>query len=153
MKKIATLFSLFIFSISLTFCAMKQELQSEFPQEIQSIFYQIGEFSNQEEGIQLYIEFKEPLASTIKLEKIYFQNQSATVGEVTTSTFVAYFKDRNKKQDFILDSNPAKEYGNKAPIIEKSKFDLKSDEAVLEYKNNNKTQFFKITNLTEKTAI
>ena len=150
MKRFATLFSLFIFSISLTFCAMKQELQSEFPQEIQSIFYLKGELSNQEEGIHLYIEFKEPLLSTIKLEKIYFHNQSAAVNEITTSTFVAHFKDRNKKQDLILDANPAKEYGNKAPVLEKSQFDLKSDEAILEYKNNSKTQFFKITNLIEK---
>jgi hypothetical protein len=31
---------LLITAISLTFCAMKQEFQTEFPQEIQSIFYQ-----------------------------------------------------------------------------------------------------------------
>ncbi|UFH47141.1 hypothetical protein LNP27_03680 [Flavobacterium galactosidilyticum] len=150
MKKFATIISLFTISISLTFCAMKQELQSEFPQEIHSVFYQKIELSNKEDGIHFYIEFKKPLAPTIKLEKIYFQKQSAAVVEITTSAFVAHFKDRNKKHDFILDSNSAKEYGNKAPIIEKSKFELKSNEAVVEFKNNNKTQFFKITNITEK---
>ena len=151
MKRFTLLFSLFVISISLTFCAMKQELQSEFPQEIQAVFYQKGELSNQEQGIQLYIEFKKPLVSTIELEKVYFHNQSAAADEITTSTFVAHFKNRNKKLDLILDANPAKEYGNKAPVLEKSKFDLKSNEAVLEYKYNNKTQFFKITNLEEKT--
>ena len=148
MKRFGILFSLFVISISLTFCAMKQELQSEFPQEIQAMFYQKGELSNQEQGIEFYIEFKKPLAATIKLEKIYFRNQFADVDEITISTFVAHFK--NKKQDLILDSNLAKEYGNKAPVLEKSPFNLKNNEAVLEYKNNNKTQFFKITNLIEK---
>ena len=109
MKRFTLLFSLFVISISLTFCAMKQELQSEFPQEIQAVFYQKGELSNQEQGIQLYIEFKKPIASTIKLEKIYFQNQTAVVVQVTPSTFVAHFKEQNKNQDLILDSNPVKE--------------------------------------------
>ena len=152
MNKLANLFFLFIISISLTFCAMKQELQSDFPQEMQAVYYQKGAISNNEDGIHFYIEFKKPLASTIKLEKIYFLNQSASVNEINTNNYVAHFKDRNKKQDLILDSNPANEYGNKAPVIEKSEFDLKPNEAVLEYKNNNKTRFFKITNLIEKAV-
>ena len=82
--------------------------------------------------------------------KIYFQNQTAVVDEANTSTFVSHFKDKNKKEDLILDLNPAKEYGNKAPIIQKPTFDLKKNEAVLEYKNNNKTQFLKIRNIIEK---
>ena len=150
MKKFAALISLFIFVIIFTFCAMKQELQSQFPQEIKLVYYQKEEFLNQEQGIKLYIEFIKPLASPIKLEKIYFQNQTAVVVQVTSSTFVAHFKEQDKNQDLILDSNPAKEYGNKAPIIAKSTFDLKRDEAVLEYKNNNKTQFLKIRNIIEK---
>ena len=152
MKKFAALISLFIFVIIFTFCAMKQRLQTEFPQEIKSVCYPKDTISNQDEKTHLYIEFIKPLASPIKLEKIYFQNQTAVVVQVTTSTFVAHFKEQDKNQDLILDSNPAKEYGNKAPIIAKSTFDLKRDEAVLEYKNNNKTQFFKITNIIEKTV-
>ncbi len=150
MKKSATLISLFIIVIIFTFCAMKQELQSQFPQEIKLVYYQKEEFLNQEQGIKLYIEFKNPLASSIKLVKIYFQNQTAVVDEANTSTFVSHFKDKNKKEDLILDLNPAKEYGNKAPIIQKPTFDLKKNEAVLEYKNNNKTQFLKIRNIIEK---
>ena len=150
MKKSATLISLFIIVIIFIFCAMKQELQSQFPQEIKLVYYQKEEFLNQEQGIKLYIEFKNPLASSIKLVKIYFQNQTAVVDEANTSTFVSHFKDKNKKEDLILDLNPAKEYGNKAPIIQKPTFDLKKNEAVLEYKNNNKTQFLKIRNIIEK---
>jgi hypothetical protein len=48
----------------------------------------------------------------------------------------------SNKPRFVLDSNP-KEYGNKAPVIEKLKFDLQFNEAVLEYSNHNKL-FYKI---------
>ena len=149
MKRFTILFSLFVISISLTNCAVKQEFQSEFPQEIQSVFYQKAGNGNQAEELYFYIEFKKSLVTTIKLEKIYFHNQSAAVNKVNKNTFLAIFND--KKQDFILDSNPANEYGNKVPSLEKFKFDLKRNEAVLEYKKNRKKQFFKITDLKEKS--
>ena len=150
MKRYKSIGALFITAISLTFCATKQELQTEFPQEIQSAFYQKMQNGNENSGTHFYIEFKKPLATNIKLEKIYFHNQESSVEEITKSTVVAHFYQRNKKEDLILDSNPAKEYGNKAPVIQKSKFDLKPNEAILKYKKDNKTQFFKITNLIEK---
>lgn len=141
---------LFITAISLTFCAMKQEFQTEFPQEIQSVFYHKEKNGMESSVINFYIEFKNPLSANIKLEKIYFHNQESPVQEITPKDFKSTFLQSNKKEDLIMDKNPAKEYGNRAPVIEKSKFDLKPNEAVLEYKQDNKTQFFKITNLKEK---
>lgn len=150
MKGYKTAVFLFIIAISLTFCAMKPELQTEFPQEIQSAFYQKWEDGTESSGTHFYIEFKKPLAANIKLEKIYFQNQESAIKGIAKNTFVAHFYRENKKEDLVLDIDPDKEYGNKAPVIQKSKFDLKPNEAVLEYKQDNKTQFFKITNLIEK---
>ena len=141
---------LLITAISLTFCAMKQEFQTEFPQEIQSVFYQKIKKGTESIVINFYIEFKKPLAATIKLEKIHFHNQESLVQEITKNVFVAHFYQSNKKEDLILDVNPAKEYGNKAPVIQKSKFDLKPNEAVLEYKHDNKIFFYKISNVPEK---
>ncbi|SHH08924.1 hypothetical protein SAMN05444372_11479 [Flavobacterium micromati] len=129
---------------------MKQELESEFPQEIKSVFYQKKSGPSSENQIHLYIEFKKPLAQNITLEKVYFSNQSAIIDETTQTTFEAHFKEINTTTDIILDADAEKEYGNKAPVLKKTNFDLKRDEAVLEYKNNDKTQYFKITNLTEK---
>ena len=129
---------------------MKQEFQTEFPQEIQSVFYHKEKNGMESSVINFYIEFKNPLSANIKLEKIYFHNQESPVQEITLKDFKSSFLQSNKKEDLIMDKNPAKEYGNRAPVIEKSKFDLKPNEAVLEYKQDNKTQFFKITNLKEK---
>ncbi|MDD2675344.1 MAG: hypothetical protein PHF81_10730 [Flavobacterium sp.] len=139
-----------ITAISLTFCAMKHELQTEFPQEIQSVFYQKVKKGMESSVINFYIEFKKPLAANIKLEKIHFHNQESPVKEITKNAFVAHFYQSNKKEDLILDSNPAKEYGNKALVIQKSKFDLKPNEAVLEYTKDSELLFYKIARVQEK---
>jgi hypothetical protein len=141
---------LLITAISLTFCAMKQEFQTEFPQEIQSVFYQKIKKGSQSSVVNFYIEFKNSLSANIKLEKIYFQNQESSVQEITPKDFKSTFLQSNKKEDLIMDKNPAKEYGNKAPVVQKSKFDLKSNEAVLEYTKDGKTLFYKISNVLEK---
>ena len=141
---------LLITAISLTFCAMKQEFQTEFPQEIHSVFYQKIKKGTESSVINLYIEFKNPLSANIKLEKIYFRNQESPVQEITPKDFKSTFLQSNKKEDLIMDKNPAKEYGNKAPVVSKSKFDLKPNEAILEYSKDSKTLFYKILNVQEK---
>ncbi|RTY88244.1 hypothetical protein [Flavobacterium sp. RSP15] len=150
MKGYKTIFFSAITAISLTFCAMKHELQTEFPQEIQSVFYQKVKKGTESSVINFYIEFKKPLANNIKLEKIYFHNEESPVSEITKNTFVSHFYQSNKKEDLILNRNPAKEYGNKAPVVQKSKFDLKFNEVVLEYTKDGKTLFYKISNVLEK---
>lgn len=150
MKGYKIIFFSVITAIGLTFCAMKHELQTEFPQEIQSVFYQKVKKGMESSVINFYIEFKKPLAANIKLEKIYFHNQESLVQEITPKDFKSSFLQSNKKEDLIMDINPTKEYGNKAPIISKTKFDIKSTEAVLKYKLKNKTYYLKISNVFEK---
>ncbi|TDE46690.1 hypothetical protein E0I26_00995 [Flavobacterium rhamnosiphilum] len=168
MKGYKTVVFLFIIAISLTFCAMKQDsspdkyreelakqVQTDFPQEIKSVYFQkwIGGREETGSGINFYIEFKKPLSGNIKLKKIYFHNQESSLEEVTKNTFVAHFYQRNKSFDLIMDKDSLKEYGNKAPIIVKPKFALKPNEALLEYKKKGKTQFFKISNPKERPMI
>ena len=136
--------------MSLTFCAMKQELQTEFPQEIQSVFYRKVKDAKGNSGTHFYITFKKRLSKTIALNTVYFRNQKGLVKEITPKDFTVYFALSNTKEDLIMDSNPAKEYGNKAPALQNAKFDVKPNEAVLEYKQDNKTHFFKMTNVIEK---
>ncbi|MFV5687411.1 hypothetical protein ACM55M_02155 [Flavobacterium sp. ZT3R25] len=132
---------------------MKQELQTEFPQEIKSVYFQKWIGGEKGSGIDFYIEFKKSLSKEIKLEKIIFRNLETNLKELSKNTFVAHFYQKNINQDLILDSDSKKEYGNKAPIIIKSKFDLKPNEALLEYTKNNKTLFFKIMNAKENPTI
>lgn len=134
---------------------MKQELQTEFPQEMKSVYFQkwIGGQEETASGTDFYIEFKERLSKEIKLEKIYFRNQEATLDGVTENTYVAHFRPKNSLSDLILNNDSLKEYGNKAPVILKPKFDLKPNEAVLEYKKMDRSLFFKIVNPKEKPMI
>ena len=150
MKGYKTFIFVVITAISLTFCAMKQEFQTEFPQEIQSVFYQKEKKDSESSVTHFYIEFKKPISANIKLEKIYFHNQESSLKEISPKEFTAHFYQSITKEDIIMDSNPAKEYGNKAPVIQKSKFDVKSNEAVLQFKKDNKTVFYKIANVLEK---
>jgi hypothetical protein len=144
MKNYKSISLVFIIGICLTSCVMKQEYQTELPQEIERTYFQQETGVVGANGIHFFIEFKKPLSSTIKLNKIYFRNQESVVKKVSNRIFAAHFKQTNASQDLILDRNPLKEYGNKAPVIIASKFDLKANELLLEYSRNGSISFYKI---------
>jgi hypothetical protein len=140
---------------SLSFCASKQNISMDFPQEIAAVYFQ--KTNAEEDQVRtvgdLYIKFDKPLDIGIRLNKIYFRNQVAVLVKVNDRNFVSRFYEFPMNQDLVLDSNPLKEYGNKPPAIEKLKFDLQFTEAVLEYSNHNKTFFYKIKDVEERLMI
>ena len=140
---------------SLSFCASKQENKMDFPQEIAAAYFQKINTGDGQAGAgnDFYIEFDKPLKKGIALDKVYFRNQVAILGKENDSVFVAHFYEAPTNQDIILDSNPLKEYGNKAPVIIKPKFDLKRNQAVLEYRKQNETFFYTIEAIKEKPII
>ena len=151
MNRYSIIILLLLLAISLNFCAMKQELQTTFPQEIQRVFYQKEKLEKRNEGIHFYIEFKKPLDKSIALKKIYFLHYQGSMQEITPKNYKVALLTSDTINDLILDIDPAKEYGNKAPVIAKARFDIKPTEAVLEYKLKNKTYYFKISNIFEKS--
>jgi len=145
----------FIMTICLTFCASKEAIQNHFPQEIKSVYFQKGIARKEKSGqeIHFYIEFKKPLSKELKLQKIYFHNQEIKIVKTTPTLYTASFFQKPFSKDFILDSDSLKEYGNEAPIIAKPKFDLKPNEAMLEYKSNDTIKYFKLTPVKEREMI
>jgi hypothetical protein len=145
--------SIFLVLIILGFnyCGSKHQRQMEFKQEISRTYYKT-QVDNQQQAVSInfYIEFKEPLSKEVSLEKIYFRNKEAEIEKVSDIKYVAHFLQTAMLRDFILDSDSKKEYGNRAPIIVKPKFELNNDEAVLEYQKNNKILFLKLTGINEK---
>lgn len=141
--------------ISLVYCAPKENLKIKFPQKIKSVYFQkrvdIKEPKNS--ATDFYIEFEAPLSNEIQLVKIYFQSQEANFKPVSKNIFVAHLAPKPTNPDLILHKDSRKEYGNQAPIITKPIFDLKPTEALLEYKSNGKSYFFKINNAKEKPMI
>jgi hypothetical protein len=141
-------------SCSLSFCASRFH-QFSFPQTIAAAYYDKttdlkGEI---ETGCDLYIELEMPLIKGVVLDNLYFQNQVSAVEQQSSTIFVAHFDEELSSQDFILDSDTLKEYGNHVPVITKSKFELLPTEAVLEYKNQNKTFYYTIKAIKERPMI
>jgi hypothetical protein len=146
---------LLLIIVNLVYCAPKEEMKTSFPQKIKSIYFQkrIDIKGAKGSGIDFYIEFETPLTKDIQLVKIYFQSQEAGFEPISKNIFVAHLAPKRTNTDLILHKDSRKEYGNQAPIIVKPKFDLKPTEALLEYKSNGKSCFFKIKNPKEKPII
>ena len=155
MKTSIQIVFLLLIIVSLVYCAPKENQKTSFPQKIKSVYYQkwIDEKEPKERGTAFYIEFETPLSKDIQLVKIYFQNQEAGFEPISKNISVAHLAPKITNSDLILHKNSRKEYGNQAPSITKPKFDLKPTEALLEYKSNGKSCFFKIKNPKEKPMI
>ncbi len=139
-------------SVCFTFCASKEIIQTNFPQEIKAIYFQkgIAGIDKSVQEIHFYIEFKKPLSKELKLEKIYFRNQETKIVKTTPTLYKAIFFQKPFTEDLILDRDVRKEYGNKAPVLGEPKFDLKPNEVLLEFKSKNAIKFFKLTPVKEK---
>jgi hypothetical protein len=137
MKKLLYIQLLFLFG-----CASKETFQTQFPISISDYFYEV-------KGNQTYflIEFQQSISEDIKLEKLYFRNQTAAFKMISSKKAEAIFI----KPDLILDANPENEYGNQPPIPQKQRFQLNSTEAVLEFTQNGKIKHYKFTNVVEKS--
>jgi hypothetical protein len=135
-----------------TFCGSNHQRQMDFTQEIAEVSYETEAVENEAEAISIYfyIEFKKPLSEEIRLQKVYFRNQEAVIEKNSDKKYTAHFAQASVMQDLILDSDGKKEYGNKAPTVVKPKFELKKGEAILEYKKDNETIFFKLKEIIEK---
>ncbi len=143
-----------IIPFSLLFCASKP-VQNKFPQEIEAVYFQkwLPGLKNMSSGTNFYIKFKTPLSKNIQLQKVHLQGQEAKLEQEDQTTLVAHFYQKSNHKDLNLNGDSEKEYGNQIPESTKSKFKLKPDEAILEYKWNNKKTYFIITNIKEKELI
>lgn len=146
--------SIFLVLVVLCFsnCGSKQQRQMDFTQEIAQTYYQTQLVDEKQQVVRIYfyIEFKEPISEEFSLLKIYFRNKEAEITKVSDRKYLARFTHTVVREDLILDNQSTKEYGNKAPIITKGKFELNKNEAILEYQKNNETFFFKLRRIDEK---
>jgi hypothetical protein len=155
MKTYLQILSFLLIIVSLVYCSPKENQKTKFPQKIKSVYFQkrVDVRGSKGSGTDFYIEFATPLSQDIQLVKIYFQNHEANFEPITKNIFVAHLAPKLANPDLILHRDSRKEYGNQAPIIVKPKFDLQPTEALLEYKSDGKSYFFKINNPKEKPMI
>ena len=137
MKKIISL--LVIFAIA---CSSKDAFQQEFPMPISDYYY----FTKGSQTV-FRIELKQPISEAIEMQTMYFRNQKASVKEISKNTFEATFS----KPDLVIDVDPKEEVVNQPPIIKEFPFQIKPNEAVLEYKHKGKTNYYLFSNVVEKS--
>lgn len=153
MNKIAIL--IFFLIIGFTSCSSQQEVKTNLPWKIESVYFQkwIGGQERTGSGINFYLKFSEPFSPNFHLKKVYFRNQEANFIKENETTFTARFYYKPTNSDLILDGKTSNEYGNNPPEITKSRFDLKDNEAILEFEQDNKYHFYKINSVKEKELL
>lgn len=138
---------------SFSHVALSQKGTTAFPQQIDEAYYQRWTGGSVEVETHFSIRFKKPLSANIQLQKVYFHYQEASLQLKPNNIYVAYFYSKRGKQDYIMDSDSVKEYGNEAPLKTKAKFALKPNEAVVSYLKNGKHYYYKINNAKELPMI
>jgi len=88
---------------------------------------------------------------------LYFQGKRTQVEVSKIDKFtqiIAHFStSKRKHRNLFLDADIIKETGNTLPILEEFPFQLKENEAILSYKKENKTLYFKIENIKKVQSI
>jgi hypothetical protein len=152
MKKFISIGLIILLSIAFFGCGTsKTEAKSELPFKVMDATY--SNFVGEQPNLvitAIKITTNNPL---IQLDTVYFRNNATLLKrEVSTenSVFTGSFTTSNTPHDYILDSNPKQEFGNKPPaIVSKLPFKLTENEAVVSYFYKNKLNYFKISAMKE----
>jgi hypothetical protein len=90
----------------------------------------------------------------IQLDSIYFRNNKAPLKRVDNdenSVFSGSFTTSKTPHDYILDSDPKLEFGNKPPVtVSKLPFEIKENEAIVSYFYKDKFNYYKILEVKEE---
>lgn len=143
MKKTTSLF-LIIIILNLFSCnTSKRVFYASPPQEIKSITLEnwVGGRMESGSGTAFVIEFVKPLQNSIRLEKIYYRNLETELIQVNETNFKANFHYNKIYQK------------HQTSLISSKEFNLKENEAVIEYQKDNLKYWYKCTQIKEIAPI
>lgn len=132
-------------------CSSQKEVKKT-PFKTEEVYYQ-GWIGGQEQtgsGINFYLKFKEPISANFLLKKVYFRGKEANFEKRGDALFIAYFYQRPNNPDLIPSENEEPKEVKPLPDFAKN---LKPNEAIVEFEQDNKTQVYKIENIKEKELI
>ncbi len=160
MKLITNVFLIVLILISFSQCSSAQKLQEEALVKFGKAYYQnwVAGVQGGGSGIDIFIPVEQEMPKEqIKLDSIYFRGNVSKLemSPTNTSLFIGRFlSESNQKKDIIMSGNPNDEYGNEAPKLKvKIAFELKENECVVSYIEDNKVKYFKIENVVEKQTL
>ena len=150
--KILKLISIFIITSTLFFCcgATKDKTIYKFQKNppFKIVDAVVSDWVGGQPGVRgLKVEISTD-SKKVKLDTLYFRNQKTTLkltANTTPSKYVGILVTSNGINDYILDKDSTKEFGNFPKIISKYiPFNLNNNEAVISYLYQNETYFYKI---------
>ena len=147
MKYFYLVFSTVFVAIILNSCGSNKDLQERSPAQFDQAY-----FTSTTNSLQLNIPVKAIQPNRISLDSVYFRGMKAALQQDSENTglYTAHFNTGNK--DLILSSDPREEYANKMPAMPaKVPFELKENEAVVVFLENNKRKYYKITGIKERS--
>lgn len=101
-------------------------------------------------GMNLFIPIT--AGKEIELDSAYFRGNIVKLEKVKRDSYLVYigrFKNTSlSNRDIIMHSDPKKEVGNVPPLPKKKMpFELKENEAVISFIENNKEKYYKLKNI------
>jgi hypothetical protein len=153
MKKFIGTGFIIILSISFFGCgASKVKAQNEHPFKVLEATF-VNSVGEQPDlvitTIKISINNKE-----IQLDTVYFRNHKASLnrlGSIKNAISTASFITSTTLHDYILDSDPKQEFGNKPPVTKaKLPLELIGNEAVVSYFYKDKINYYKISEVKEE---
>lgn len=156
--QISTLMLILILMTSFTNCSTAQKLQQEAPMEFGDSYFQqwVAGIKGGGSGLNLFIPIIEN-KNNVVLDSVYFRGKATKLEKISGENvqYAGYFKTpHNNDKEIILSSDMNEEHKNTISVQTYSiPFDLKDDECVVTYKINEKTKYFKISNIKEKQPL
>lgn len=131
-------------------------LQENPPFEVAEVSFQkwFGGTKEAGKGIHINLAFSE-ISEDVLIQKMFFRGKEEMLKQnpKNSKSYTATFVDK-PKEDVVLDSNPVKEMDNPRPsLTSETPFELKANEAVIQYQKGSKTFYYKIENITEKEEV
>lgn len=158
MKTIRTLlFSVLMLLVMASFsqCAGSKKIQDKAPVTIDQAYCQswVAGIEGGGSGLDIFIPIKNKF---FPLDSVYFRGKVTKLEIAPDSLmFIGRFKMAfNQPKDIIMHKDPKKEIGNQMPEIPKKiPFDLKDDECVISYLDDEETKYFMVKNIVEKPIL
>lgn len=152
------LFSVFLLFVMVSFsqCSSSKKMQKKAPVKIVEVYSQDWVAGIQGGGAGTNVFIKIADGNPVSLDSLYFRKKVTPLELASNNNYVAYFLSHTNRgpDDLIMSGNAKEEFGNSMPLKqEKFPFELKDNEAVVSYKDNGKTKYFKIQDIEDRPSL
>lgn len=141
--------------IALQSCGNSKKSQKNGPIDLQQAFYT---YTDKEASgprrLELYLPVNAQIRPDVELDSVFFRGRGVPLEKLSGDSliYVARFSlSSGEKSDRIMSADPRDEYGNKPPVVlSKLPFELERDQAVITYKKDGETNYFKVVGIEER---